>query len=573
MRKDKKMRSSRTVAFVVVLGISAALVCLSAADAPAQSYQFRLNAGPTGSVAEVKPPVVKEEGLKVVEISEPGKLTQSNTKYVLTKDISAAETAFSFGRGVKNVILDLGGHVVTYNTEKKKGIPGKPYSECVYGVSIAARGMENIVVRNGTILQGKGSNAGSHAVRIGGGKSIEVTGVNCRVHGPSTSCVSSLWGGPAGRIHDNYLENHGTGLKRGLHTPDGIVLSQSGPGWEIYNNTIIGGHRGIAVWNNATGGNYDSKANIHHNRISPRRVHGQKAPQGILCFGSAMNHIHENEISTDDARGINLQGRGSGGSHVHNNLIACRYSTVAKEGNYVENRCYGYWERDGRGNRLHDNLFIVGNEVPGDRTSNSIGILATTTGANVRLTAAEFKNNRIIVSHSNPNVPVLGFEIKRSDKDVIVKGNEILARTAAIRVWQKSDGVQLRDNVLLKMPDTPKDAGALDGDSIEKCTRQGNREAVVKLSRKSPARPTGLRAIHRFEAIELRWKRSAEKDVVGYNVYCDGKRISAYPVGGRFYVHLGVKPGEAHTYEVAAVDLANRESRKSRPLAVRQEGG
>ncbi|HUV38476.1 MAG TPA: hypothetical protein VMY39_02635, partial [Planctomycetota bacterium] len=242
---------------------TAALLLLMSVSLQGQS--FRLDAGPTGSVAEEKPPVpMNREGLERIELAEPGSLTKSNVLYVLTEDVSAPGTAFTVAAGVRNTVLDLGGHVVTYNTEKQPLGPGKPYGECVYGVHVAGRGVENIVIRNGVIVQGAGANAGSHAICLSGGRAAEVHHIQSRVHGPSTSNVSVTWGGPDGRVHDNYFENHSTTLRGGLFASNGIVLSQSQPGWEIWNNTIIGGHNSIAVWNNATK-EQRSAARIHHN--------------------------------------------------------------------------------------------------------------------------------------------------------------------------------------------------------------------------------------------------------------------------------------------------------------------
>lgn len=562
------MAISRTAATVAVTIVGTCLLALALRAEEPGAYRLKLDAGTTGSTAEEKPPLVKDEGLKVVEISEPAALAQSDTKYVLTKDVTAPGTAFTISRGVKNCILDLGGHTVVYNAEPRKEDPAKPYGHCVYGVSIAGPLSENIVVRNGTILQGAGGSSGCHAIVAGGGRAIEIYGILSRVYGASSSNVSVVWGGPDGRIHDNYFENRGRDIAPGLFSPDGISVSQSGPNWEIWNNTVIGGHTSISVGANAVKEQH-TKYSIHHNFLSPRRIHGVKTPEGICTFGAAENYIYENEIATDDARGINIQARGSGFSDVHHNRVACRYSTEAKEGNYVENRCYGYWERDGEANKLHDNVWIVNNDVVGDRTSDSIGIVATTTGG--RLKSAEFVNNRILCRHKDPKVDVLGFDVKRSDAGVIVRGNEIVARTAGIRLFEGCVGVQVKDNVFLTLPGTPAGAKAVDGDDVAKCVVEGNVTAALLLGDKPPAKPSGLVALLRPEAVELRWTHNIEKDVVGYNVYCDGRKINPYPVGGRFFVHVGVKPGEKHAYAVAALDLLDRESGRSDPLDVVQK--
>ena len=61
--------------------------------------------------------------------------------------------------------------------------------------------------------------------------------------------------------------------------------------------------------------------------------------------------------------------------------------------------------------------------------------------------------------------------------------------------------------------------------------------------------------------------------MVGYRVYRDGKMLNPLPWGGRFYVHLDVKPGETHRYEVSAVTVAGVEGPRSPALVVTQKSG
>lgn len=52
---------------------------------------------------------------EVIEIDKPGVLDKAGATYVLTKDVTAARTAFMIkGDGIT---LDLGGHTVTYGTD------------------------------------------------------------------------------------------------------------------------------------------------------------------------------------------------------------------------------------------------------------------------------------------------------------------------------------------------------------------------------------------------------------------------------------------------------------------------
>jgi len=563
------MKCQQFVTLPVLVFLLAVLSYAGASTSAAERegmYSFRLDAGPTGTPAIALPPLFAEEGLTVVEISAPAVLSRPKTKYMLTQDITTSDTAFTIGDDVRNVVLDLGGHRVVYNSQPRQETPGKPYAHCVYGVAIRGRGIENIVVRNGTIVQGQGGSSGCHAVSVHGGTAIELCRLMTQVRGPSTSNIAVVWTGPHGRIHDNYLDNRATAVAPGLFDPTGISISQTGKDWEVYNNTIIGGHQGIATGANALTDKV-SNYRIHHNLINGKRIHGQKVPQAIICFGSAGCHIYENQIASDDSRGINLQAAGSGHHDVHHNLVACRYSTVAKEGNYVENRCYGYWERNGGANRVHDNIFIVGNETTGDNTSSTVGIVATMPqGASGRLKSAEYVRNRIIASHADPAADAVGVEIKRSDKDVVVSGNEIVARTAAVLVFDNSEGVQVSDNLWLRPPAAPTGKGLLAGDCAEKCRAAGNQAARLASSAQPPAVPLDLRVVSRIDAVELSWRLHREKDVAGYHVYAGGKRLNAYPVGGGFYVDLDLKGGSKRTYQVSAVDLAGRESQKSAPV-------
>jgi cellulose 1,4-beta-cellobiosidase len=51
--------------------------------------------------------------------------------------------------------------------------------------------------------------------------------------------------------------------------------------------------------------------------------------------------------------------------------------------------------------------------------------------------------------------------------------------------------------------------------------------------------------------------------VAGYNVYRDGTKISAVPVGSTSFIDTGVTPGLDHTYTISALDAAANESTQS----------
>ncbi len=540
-------------------------VLLMASD---EAWPQAAEAGPTGSTAPVLEPLLKEEGLKRIEITEPGEFFESNAHYVLTKDITARRDALLFGkpwnRKIQNCIIDLNGHTVTYNTEDYN----PTFREVCYGIRVFGPGP--VEIRNGIIVQGKGRNAGCHGINLYGALA-DVHDLTVKVYGAGCTNISRAGGGEGGRIHDNYLENHATSIAAGLFSPTGISMSYVGPHWEVYSNTIIGGHRSIDLRANARA-RHDTRAKIHHNRLAPRRTHGVKAPHAILIYTAHQNEIYENLIDAIDARGINVQ-MGSKDNHVHHNLVAARYSTAAdaRKGGYIENRCYGYWERSGgrSGNKVTNNIFIVNNATKGDATSNTIGLIVGT-GVNYPepLLTAEITNNVVLCWHDDPKRSVTGIMLKHCGSGVKVSGNRILARSVGINVWAKSGGVKIANNAVLRP--TNADAGwkALGGEDLRKCPSVGNRSLRLRRDRKRPATPTGLKAIERPGAVELRWKRNTESDLLGYRVYRNGKPLKMPLRGAPFWVDLSVKPGVANTYAISAVDLSGNESRSCSPVTI-----
>ena len=74
-----------------------------------------------------------------------------------------------------------------------------------------------------------------------------------------------------------------------------------------------------------------------------------------------------------------------------------------------------------------------------------------------------------------------------------------------------------------------------------------------------PAVPTGLTAVPAAKSIELLWDRSVEKDLAGYRIYRDGKRLSE-TLPSPAYSDKGVQIGTKYKYQVSAMDKAGNES-------------
>ena len=128
--------------------------------------------------------------------------------------------------------------------------------------------------------------------------------------------------------------------------------------------------------------------------------------------------------------------------------------------------------------------------------------------------------------------------------------------------------MQIRNNALLKPEKPDADWSALTGDDLDKCVVKGNRTIPFPTDTRAPATPMGLVAVKRLGAVELRWKRNTEIDVVGYRVHKNGKPVKGPMRCAPFWVDLAVTPGVEITYAVSAVDLSGNESKPSVAIAV-----
>lgn len=74
-----------------------------------------------------------------------------------------------------------------------------------------------------------------------------------------------------------------------------------------------------------------------------------------------------------------------------------------------------------------------------------------------------------------------------------------------------------------------------------------------------PAVPTGLTAVPGARSIELLWDRNIERDLAGYRLYRDGKRLGDTIVSPA-YSDKAVRAGVTYKYQVSSIDRAGNES-------------
>ncbi len=77
-----------------------------------------------------------------------------------------------------------------------------------------------------------------------------------------------------------------------------------------------------------------------------------------------------------------------------------------------------------------------------------------------------------------------------------------------------------------------------------------------------PAVPSRLQAIPGARSIELVWDRNTEKDLAGYNLYRDGRKL-AENLTAASYSDTTAQPGTKYQYQVSAIDTTGNESAKT----------
>ena len=286
----------------------------------------------------------------VIYVSGPATLDRSGETYVVSQNFSCSGTAFTIT--ASNVVLDLGGHTVTYGT-------GGATS---YGVNITG---VNATVKNGTLTQAAPNTIQCHAIY---------------------SRHVSNTAGPI--IHDLTINTHSAGSR-------GIYLNGAGQGLQIYScvfntsNTVVSlddeGCPAIQLWL-APFGSATARALIHHNTINgaqrgidligPEPVNLALAPSYIDIYSNEIhplapavnakisagihtfcaNHcrIFNNVISTSQGRGIKLQ------YHSDYNEVYGNNIDVSDNQPDYYNNVFGIRLRHGGSyNKIHDNTIIA----------------------------------------------------------------------------------------------------------------------------------------------------------------------------------------------------------------------
>jgi hypothetical protein len=598
--------------------------------------------GVTGSAAPAETPIVLDSGL-----THQPDLTSthdynwngwhSNSYYKVGNDISGASFVFQPAAGrwgqIHNVIIDLNGHTLTFNTNGANG---------VWGIDLELS--YNVLIENGTLVESANAvNAHSAYGIVGLGK-YEVSNVNVIITetaGINVGFIQTEGFSPVvqgGRVHDCFLWN-----KEGYEPLDGIasavvVQIQGVKGVEVYNNIIIGAHIsigtvgvystpiGAACGCNSVDYPWDAAILIHHNKIfATRRIIGWKSPSAIEIYAASNSQVYENQISTIDARGIIVQ-MSAKNVLVYNNTVDARYTRTcppAWSGHtlyYVENHCFGLWLRHGQvdrssGLRNHNNIYIVNNytDYSGDTESEGItltsGIANPTTwssnteyniGALVVYNSAIYESVQVSNLNHFPtdtswwklSSPYATLDTDNYDNVVwaysnvwqnIVNGIQLAGQgsTSIVRsstIWAINQGVnaiynninpEVFGNTFIRGEVGWVEKGGSDAAIVN---LHDNIDVTLSKNIALPSAPTGLAVTSRCGVDILTWNQNLETDVFQYNVYRNGSKINVEqngPVGVTFYVD--VSPGVSPRYNITAVNSSGIESKQppQNPLNLR----
>jgi len=264
---------------------------------------------------------------EAVKIDAPGILDKPGTTYALTRDVAAARTAFMI-RG-DGITLDLGGHTVTYGTERGidrcsgvflrppggeaafKGVPKEGFGggnrftlrngRIVQGPQPLAK---KLTMRSGRIVKAEGPAPGRScfAVYVRGCRGLEIAGITTEVNSRDSD---NLYIRNCSNVHIHH--NHYISRVREItdrHWPGTGVITVAnvlGP-MDIHHNVIDGGGQwGIRV--SGERGQTGHLVEVHHNTIR----HRSYTTNGYAIGASAPNmRIYANVVKPVAGRGVHL---------------------------------------------------------------------------------------------------------------------------------------------------------------------------------------------------------------------------------------------------------------------------
>lgn len=161
------------------------------------------------------------------------------------------------------------------------------------------------------------------------------------------------------------------------------------------------------------------------------------------------------------------------------------------------------------------------------------------------LKVSDIKSNSVKLSWVNP-----------TDNDLkglrIFNGNKLISETGIVDSFLVN-GLEPKTEYEFKVIAVDND-GNLSGSSTVRFT------TLEFTDTEPPKSPEGLAVKQGSEALFLTWKNNTEKDLAGYNVYLDGKKVNSVLVDNPFFTLRDLNNDADYKVQVSAVDKSGNES-------------
>lgn len=229
-----------------------------------------------------------------IPLSGPGVLDRDGGTYYLTQNVTAPGTAFVVtAKGVK---LDLRGYTVTYNTSASASpVYGVRVGTSTQWVNLDSRGLR---ITNGNIVQGSGKSQYAHAIYLKecSPRNVEISYLGISVHGGDCKAIEISTGAAYTlNIHHNTVTST-IGSITNRHALDGYAIYLVNPREStIHDNTIVGGHGGIALITS-------KQCSVYNNDISHNALHTNG--YGINTWNPQDLAVYQNHVHTNNGCGI-----------------------------------------------------------------------------------------------------------------------------------------------------------------------------------------------------------------------------------------------------------------------------
>ena len=195
----------------------------------------------------------------------PYVLDREGAYYLLAEDLTAPGTGLQIE--ASGITLDLGGHVVVYN-EERSGLEaddiGIYLEQAAFGIR-GGRGVRNLRVLNGTVMQGKGQDrageetVGFNPMLLDEVDEAEIAGLMCIYEGTQLSGIVCRRPGSDVQIHHNVIEDRGRRIDN-RHKMCCAIRLTSEEGGAIFNNLVKRARQSAL-------GNAGKNVHIHHNEL------------------------------------------------------------------------------------------------------------------------------------------------------------------------------------------------------------------------------------------------------------------------------------------------------------------